>query len=79
MRQLAALVGAIMALSAAFWAGMEVEDLNNEMAFAALSSRCYSTTRLEAFVSRDGVDFVCFKQNIDTKKISKTMIVNDEQ
>ena len=78
MRQLAALVGAIMALSAAFWAGMEVEALNNEMAFAALSSRCYSTTRLEAFVSRDGVDFVCFKQNIDTKKISKTMIVNDE-
>ena len=79
MRQLAAIVGAIMALSAAFWAGMEVEDLNNEMAFAALSSRCYSTTRLEAFVSRDGTDFVCFKQNIDTKKISKTMIVNDEQ
>ena len=78
MRQLAALVGAIAALSAAFWAGMEVEALNNEMAFAALSSRCYSTTRLEAFVSRDGVDFVCFKQNIDTKKISKTMIVNDE-
>ena len=78
MRQLAAIVGAIMALSASFWAGMEVEDLNNEMAFAALSSRCYSTTRLEAFVSRDGVDFVCFKQNIDTKKISKTMIVNDE-
>ena len=78
MKPLAALVGAIMALSAAFWAGMEVEALNNEMAFAALSSRCYSTTRLEAFVSRDGVDFVCFKQNIDTKKISKTMIVNDE-
>ena len=78
MKQLATIVGAIMALSAAFWAGMEVEDLNNEMAFAALSSRCYSTTRLEAFVSRDGVDFVCFKQNIDTKKISKTMIVNDE-
>lgn len=78
MKQLATIVGAIMALCAAFWAGMEVEDLNNEMAFAALSSRCYSTTRLEAFVSRDGVDFVCFKQNIDTKKISKTMIVNDE-
>ena len=78
MKPLAAIVGAIMALSASFWAGMEVEALNNEMAFAALSSRCYSTTRLEAFVSRDGVDFVCFKQNIDTKKISKTMIVNDE-
>ena len=78
MRQLIIIIGAIMALSAAFWAGMEVEALNNEMAFAALSSRCYSTTRLEAFVSRDGVDFVCFKQNIDTKKISKTMIVNDE-
>ena len=78
MKPLIIIVGAIMALSAAFWAGMEVEDLNNEMAFAALSSRCYSTTRLEAFVSRDGVDFVCFKQNIDTKKISKTMIVNDE-
>ena len=78
MKQLAIIVGAIMALCAAFWAGMEVEDLNNEMAFAALSSRCYSTTRLEAFISRDGTDFVCFKQNIDTKKISKTMIVNDE-
>ena len=77
MRQLAALVGATMALCAAFWAGMEVEALNNEMAFAALSSRCYSTTRLEAFVSRDGTDFVCFKQNIDTKKINKTMIVNE--
>ena len=79
MKPLAAIVGAIAALCASFWAGMEVEDLNNEMAFAALSSRCYSTTRLEAFVSRDGTDFVCFKQNIDTKKISKTMIVNDEQ
>ena len=78
MKPLIIIVGAIMALCASFWAGMEVEDLNNEMAFAALSSRCYSTTRLEAFVSRDGVDFVCFKQNIDTKKISKTMIVNDE-
>ena len=78
MKQLATIVGAIMALSAAFWAGMELEELNNETAFAALSSRCYSTTRLEAFVSRDGYDFVCFKQNIDTKKISKTMIVNDE-
>ena len=77
MKPLMLIVGAIMALSAAFWAGMEVEDLNNEMAFAALSSRCYSTTRLEDFVSRDGVDFVCFKQNIDTKKISKTMIVNE--
>ena len=79
MKPLMLIVGAIAALCASFWAGMEVEDLNNEMAFAALSSRCYSTTRLEAFVSRDGVDFVCFKQNIDTKKISKTMIVNDEQ
>ena len=78
MKPLMLIVGAIMALSASFWAGMEVENLNNEMAFAALSSRCYSTTRLEAFVSRDGVDFVCFKQHIDTKKISKTMIVNDE-
>jgi len=48
-------------------------DKDFEHAYA--SGFCYSKGKIEAFVAKDGPDYVCFKQNIDNKKLSKTMIV----
>lgn len=77
MKAIAALLGAFGALSGAFYLGIQVERMEQEFKHDHMSSYCYSKDKLEAFVARDGGDYVCFKQNIDTKKISKTMIVTD--
>ena len=77
MRALACLVGALAALSGAFYLGIQVERMETEFRHAHVSGFCYSKGKLEAFVARDGLDYACFKQHIDTKKISKTMIVTD--
>jgi hypothetical protein len=31
--------------------------------------------KLDAYLAKDGADYVCFKQNSDTKRISKSLIV----
>ena len=77
MRALAWLVGAFGALSGAFYLGMQVERMEQEFKADHMVSYCYSKGKLEAFVARDGADYACFKQHIDTKKISNTMIVTD--
>ena len=46
----------------------------NEQAIA--ESRCYSRGSVDAYVSKLGEgEFVCFKEDINKKKISKTLIV----
>jgi len=59
--------------------GVEKTLFDIEMKEANISSRCYSKNNLEAYVAKDGEQFACFKQNSDNKKISKTLIVMDEQ
>jgi len=75
MKEIALIVGLIAALSASFWAGMEVERMDKDFEHAYASGFCYTKGNIEAFVAKDGPDYVCFKQNIDNKKLSKTMIV----
>ena len=58
-----------------FWAGGEYERMKQELVDAHVQSRCYAKDKFEAFVAKDGVDYACFKQNIETKKISKSLIV----
>ncbi len=69
------LVGALAALAGAFVMGKEAERMDSDFNYAYISGFCYSKGNIEAFVARDGPDYACFKQNIDNKKISKTMIV----
>ena len=66
------------ALYFAFWLGGEVERIDQDFLSAQIESRCYAKGKFEAFVAKDGVDFVCFKQNIETKKISRSSIVMGE-
>jgi hypothetical protein len=75
MRALVALVGALVALVAVFNMGVQVERMDKDFEHAYASGFCYSKGNIEAFVAKDGPDYACFKQNIDNKKISKTMIV----
>jgi hypothetical protein len=75
---LAISAGCFAILSFAFWVGGEAERMKQELAEAHTESRCYTKGKFEAFVAKDGVDFVCFKQNIETKKISRSSIVMGE-
>lgn len=77
MKAIACLIGAMAALSASFYLGMQVERMETDFRQAHVSGYCYSKGKFEAFVARDGVDYACFKQHIETKKIIKTMIVTD--
>tara|TARA_R110000868_G_scaffold260493_3_gene518661 strand:- start:1624 stop:1869 length:246 start_codon:yes stop_codon:yes gene_type:complete len=63
------------ALYFAFWLGGEAERMKQELIAAQIESKCYAKDKFEAFVAKDGVDYACFKQNIETKKISKSLIV----
>ena len=66
------------ALCFAFWLGGETERYEQELAEAHVQSRCYTKGKFEAFVAKDGTDYACFKQNIETKKISRSSIVMGE-
>lgn len=63
------------ALVAVFNMGVQVERMDRDFEHAYASGFCYTKGNIEAFVAKDGPDYVCFKQNIDNKKLSKTMIV----
>jgi hypothetical protein len=75
MRALVALVGALVTLVAVFNMGVQVERMDKDFEHAYASGFCYTKGNIEAFVAKDGPDYACFKQNIDNKKLSKTMIV----
>lgn len=72
------IAGFAIPLGFAFWLGGEAERMKQELAEAHTQSRCYAKGKFEAFIAKDGVDFVCFKQNIETKKISRSSIVMGE-
>jgi len=69
---------AIFSLAIGFYLGTIKVKFDNDMQEANISSRCYSKKNLEAYVAKDGENFACFKQNIDNKKISKSLIVMDD-
>lgn len=69
----------IFCLCIGFYAGTTKVKFDNDMQEANISSRCYSKKNLEAYVAKDGENFACFKQNIDNKKISKSLIVMDDK
>ena len=75
---LAISAGCFALLSFTFWVGGEVERMKQELAEAHIESRCYAKGKFESFVAKDGTDYVCFKQNIETKKISRSSIVMGE-
>lgn len=66
------------ALYFAFWLGGEAERMKQELIAAQVESRCWSRGKFESFVAKDGADYACFKQNIETKKISRSSIVMGE-
>jgi hypothetical protein len=69
---------AIICLCIGFFLGTSKTKFDIDMQEANISSRCYSKKNLEAYVAKDGENFACFKQNIDNKKISKSLIVMDD-
>ena len=70
-----ALLALLVACSASFKVGHWWAESQRELESATIESKCYSKGALDAFVSKAGNDYVCFKQNMNTKKISKTLIV----
>lgn len=75
---LAISAGCFALLSFAFWVGGEAERMKQELIAAQVESRCWSRGKFESFVAKDGTDYACFKQNIETKKISRSSIVMGE-
>jgi len=71
-------IGTIIVSISSYYAGVQKTLFDLDMKEAEVSSRCYSHKNLEAYVAKDGEHFACFKQNIDNKKISKSLIVMDE-
>jgi len=70
-----ALLALLLACGGSFKAGLWWAESQRELETATIESKCYSKGALDAFVSKAGNDYVCFKQNMNTKKISKTLIV----
>ena len=70
-----ALLALLVACGGSFKAGHWWAESQRELESATIESKCYSKGALDAFVSKAGNDYVCFKQNMNTKKISKTLIV----
>ena len=70
-----AFLALLVACSASFKIGHWWAESQRELESATIQSKCYSKGSLDAFVSKAGNDYVCFKQNMNTKKISKTLIV----
>ena len=72
------IAGFAIPLGFAFWLGGEAERMKQDFLSAQIESRCYAKGKFESFVAKDGADYVCFKQNIETKKISRSSIVMGE-
>lgn len=70
-----ALLALLVACGVSFKVGHWWATSQAELEAAAIESKCYSKGALDAFVSKAGNDYVCFKQNMNTKKISKSLIV----
>ena len=70
-----ALLALSVAVGVSFKAGHWWATSQAELEAATIGSKCYSKGALDAFVSKAGSDYVCFKQNMNTKKISKSLIV----
>ena len=70
-----AFLALVAACGVSFKVGHWVATSQAELETASIQSKCYSKGALDAFVSKAGNDYVCFKQNMNTKKISKTLIV----
>ena len=73
-----ALLALLVACGVSFKVGHWWATSQAELEAAAIESKCYSKGTLDAFVSKAGNDYVCFKQNMNTKKISKSLIVLEE-
>jgi len=62
-----------------FTLGYTYRELQYINEHADAESRCYSRGSVDAYVSKVGEgEFVCFKEDINRKKISKTLIVLSE-
>lgn len=70
-----AFLALLVACGVSFKVGHWWAESQKELESAAIESKCYSKGALDAFVSKAGNDYVCFKQNMNTKKISKSLIV----
>ncbi len=62
-----------------FLLGFNYREMQYINEHADAESRCYSRGSVDAYVSKLGEgEFVCFKEDINRKKISKTLIVLPE-
>lgn len=73
-----ALLALLVACGVSFKVGHWWATSQAELEEASIQSKCYSKGALDAFVSKEGNSFVCFKQNMNTKKISKSLIVLED-
>lgn len=56
--------------------GYVINEFSHIRENEAASSRCYSTKSVDAYVHRLGADeYVCFREDINRKKITKSLIV----
>lgn len=56
--------------------GYSINELKHQQESALASSMCIPKGHIDAYVSKLGEDeFICFKENINTKKITKSLIV----
>lgn len=56
--------------------GYGLSTLQHQREHEDAVSRCYSTKSVDAYVSKLGTDeFVCFKEDVNRKRISKSLIV----
>lgn len=56
--------------------GYSISEFKHSQEHTEASSRCYSTRSVDAYISKLGTDeYVCFREDINRKKITKSLIV----
>lgn len=60
-------------------AGGYIEQLRQELREGSMAFYCTDSPKYSTYIAKEGADFVCFKQNIVNKKISKSLIVESKE
>jgi hypothetical protein len=70
------LLGSISAVALSGVIGYRLSSHFNDIENQGAQSRCYSTKHSDAYVAKIGPeDFVCFREDNNRKKITKSLIV----
>jgi len=58
--------------------GKVLTETTHELKEASMTAMCYETKSWEAYVAKEGADYVCFKQQKFNKRIIKYAIVEKD-